>query len=218
MAARYPCLREAPEGRAALSHVGTNFLSDASDLDMKSISCVRVLNQDAGTKSGAPGFFAIAKGEKPKEIKMKKFLIPIIASAALVVPTLAHAQIIKNSNEAEAGGAVVGGTAGGVTGAVVGGLIFGPIGAAIGGFTGATIGASAGVEASSVDYVRLHPTDPVVIDGQIDVGYAVPEAIVIHPIEGDAAHGYFYTQDRVYFVDLSNRTVVYSPGVVVAAE
>lgn len=150
---------------------------------------------------------------------MKKFLIPIIASAALVVPTVAHAQIIKSEPQAEAaGGAVVGGTAGGVTGAVVGGLIFGPIGAAIGGFAGATIGAGAGIEATSVDYVRLHPTDPVVLDGEIDVGYAVPEAIVVHPIEGDPAHGYFYTNDRVYFVDLSNRAVVYSPGIVVAAE
>ena len=150
---------------------------------------------------------------------MKKILIPIIASAALVVPTLAHAQIIKSEPQAEAaGGAVVGGTAGGVTGAVVGGLIFGPIGAAIGGFAGATIGAGAGIEATSVEYVRLHPTDPVVLEGEIDVGYAVPEAIVIHPIEGDATHGYFYTNDRVYFVDLSNRAVVYSPGLVVAAE
>jgi hypothetical protein len=150
---------------------------------------------------------------------MKKFLIPIITSAALVVPTVAHAQIIKSEPQAEAaGGAIAGGTAGGVTGAVVGGLIFGPLGAAIGGFAGATIGAEAGVQASSVDYVRLHPTDPVVIEGDIDVGYAVPEAIVIHPIEGDPAYGYFYTNDRVYFVDLSNRAVVYSPGIVVAAE
>ena len=150
---------------------------------------------------------------------MKKFLIPIIASAALIAPTVAHAQIIKSEPAAQATeGAVVGGTAGGVTGAVVGGLIFGPIGAAIGGFAGATIGAEAGVQATSVDYVRMHPTDPVVIDGAIDVGYAVPEAIVIHPIEGDPTYGYFYTNDRVYFVDLSNRAVVYSPGIVVAAE
>lgn len=150
---------------------------------------------------------------------MKKFLIPIIASAALVVPTVAHAQIIKSQPEAEAaGGAIAGGTAGGVTGAVVGGLIFGPLGAAIGGFAGATVGAGAGIEASSVDYVRLNPTDPVVLEGEIDVGYAVPEAIVVNPIEGDPTYGYFYTQDRVYFVDLSNRAVVYSPGIVVAAE
>lgn len=149
---------------------------------------------------------------------MKKLLVAIAASGVLLAPTIANAQIIKDANEAEAGGAVVGGTAGAATGAIVGGLIFGPLGAAIGGFTGATIGASAGVEASSVEYVRLNPTEPVVIEGEIDVGFVVPEDIVIHEIEGDDKYGYFYTNDRVYFVDLSNRTVVYSPGVVVAAE
>lgn len=149
---------------------------------------------------------------------MKKLFIALMASTLVLAPAISQAQIIKDANEAQAGGAVVGGTAGATTGAIVGGLIFGPIGAAIGGFAGATIGAGAGIEATSVDYVRMHPTDPVVIDGAIDVGYAVPEAIVIHPIEGDATHGYFYTNDRVYFVDLGNRTVVYSPGIVYAAE
>ena len=145
---------------------------------------------------------------------MKKFLMSVAAVALLGVPALAYAQ---SDTEAEAG-AVVGGTAGGATGAVVGGLVFGPIGAVIGGFTGATIGASAGVEASSVEYVRLNPTDPVVIEGDIDVGFVVPAEIEVHTIEGDDTHGYFYTNDRVYFVNLSDRTVVYSPGVVVAAE
>jgi hypothetical protein len=146
---------------------------------------------------------------------MKKLLICVSTIALLGAPAISYAQ----STDADAdAGAVVGGTAGGATGAVVGGLIFGPIGAVIGGFTGATIGASAGVEASSVEYVRLNPTEPVVIEGDIDVGFAVPAEIELHTIEGDETHGYFYTEDRVYFVNLSDRTVVYSPGVVVAAE
>lgn len=151
---------------------------------------------------------------------MRKIVIGLLASAALIVPSIAMAQdvVVVDSNEKAAGGAVVGGTAGGATGAIVGGLIFGPIGAAIGGFTGATIGAQAGVEAADVDYVRMNPTEPVLIEGEIDVGYAVPEAIVVHPIEGNANVGYFYTNDRVYFVDLSNRAVLYSPGVVVAVQ
>ena len=74
------------------------------------------------------------------------------------------------------------------------------------------------MEATSVDYARLHPTDPVIIGGDLDVGYVVPSTVVIHPIEGDPAYGYFYTQDRVWFVDLSNNTIVYSPGTVVAAQ
>jgi hypothetical protein len=143
---------------------------------------------------------------------MKKLLLNVVVIALLGGSGIAAAQ----STNAESG-AVVGGTAGGATGAVVGGLMFGPIGAVIGGFTGATIGASAGVQASSVEYVRLNPTEPVVIDGQIDVGYAVPAEIEIHTIQDDPAYGYFYTNDRVYFVNLSDRTVVYSPGVVVAA-
>lgn len=146
---------------------------------------------------------------------MKKIVFSAIAVALFGMPTAAQAQIIKSDTEANA---AVGGATGGVTGAVVGGLVFGPIGAAIGGFTGATIGAAGGVEASSVDYVRLNPTDPVVIDGSVDVGYVVPDEVELHVIEGDTTHGYFYTNDRVYFVDLANRTVVYSPGTVVAVE
>jgi hypothetical protein len=146
---------------------------------------------------------------------MKKLLMGVAALALLGAPTIANAQ--STDSDADAG-AVVGGTAGGATGAVVGGLIFGPIGAVIGSFAGATIGASAGVEATSVEYVRLNPTEPVVIEGDIDVGFVVPNEIEIHPIEGDATFGYFYTNDRVYFVNLGDRSVVYSPGVVVAAE
>ncbi|HEY8575639.1 MAG TPA: DUF1236 domain-containing protein [Devosia sp.] len=146
---------------------------------------------------------------------MKKLVLAITTAALLGAPTAAFAQ--SSNSDAEAG-AVAGGSAGGAAGAVVGGLIFGPIGAVIGGFTGATIGASAGVEEASVEYVRMNPTEPVMIEGDIDVGYAVPTEIEIHPIEGDETHGYFYTNDRVYFVNLSDRTVVYSPGVVVAGE
>ena len=145
---------------------------------------------------------------------MKKLLICVSTIALLGAP-MAFAQTADTDAEA---GAVVGGTAGGATGAVVGGLIFGPIGAVIGGFTGATIGASAGVEASSVEYVRLNPTEPVVIEGDLDVGFVVPAEVELHTIEGDETHGYFYTNDRVYFVNMTDRTVVYSPGVVVAAE
>lgn len=146
---------------------------------------------------------------------MNKFFVSSVTVMALLLPVAGHAQIIKSDVEANA---AVGGAAGGATGAVVGGLVFGPIGAVIGGFTGATIGAAGGVEATSVEYVRLNPTEPVMIDNTIEVGYVVPAEIVLHPIEGDATHGYFYTNDRVYFVDLSNRAVVYSPGIVVAAE
>lgn len=112
-------------------------------------------------------------------------------------------------------GAAVGGTAGGVTGAVTGGLIFGPIGAIIGGFTGAVIGSQA-LSDDAVEYVRVHPTEPVVVEGSVDVGYVVPDTVELHVVESDPDYGYFYTNDRVFFVKLSDRTVVYSPGTVVA--
>jgi hypothetical protein len=138
---------------------------------------------------------------------MKKLLL---ASTAILA--LSAAPVMAQSDASVA----VGGTAGGVSGAVAGGLIFGPIGAIIGGFTGAVIGAEV-VSDASVEFVRMHPTEPVLIEGELEVGYVIPEDVTIHVIEGDADHGYFYTNDRVYFVDLDNRTVVYSPGVVVAA-
>jgi len=146
---------------------------------------------------------------------MKKLLLASVAIVALTAANPAFAQIIKNDTEA---GAAVGGTTGGVGGAIAGGLIFGPIGAVIGGFAGAVIGAEAGVEASTVEYARLHPVEPIIVEGDITVGYQVPERIELQRVEGDDKYGYFYTQDRVYFVDLSDRTVVYSPGTVVATK
>lgn len=144
-----------------------------------------------------------------------KTTIATVIAATLLSLSPAHAQVIEGNADANA---AAGGAAGGATGAVVGGLTFGPIGAVIGGFAGAAIGAAGGVEATSVEYVRLNPTEPVVIEGDLEVGYVVPEDVTLHVIEGDASHGYFYTNDRAYFVDMNNRTVVYSPGTVVAAE
>ncbi len=79
-------------------------------------------------------------------------------------------------------------------------------------------GCSSLVSDASVEYARLHPTEPVVIEGNIDAGYVVPDTVELHVIEGDPDHAYFYTNDRVYFVELKGRTVVYSPGTVVAVK
>lgn len=138
---------------------------------------------------------------------MKKILV-----ASLAILALGAAPVLAQDSD----GAAVGGAAGGITGAIAGGLIFGPIGVAIGGFTGAVIGAEV-VSDADIEYVRVHPTQPVAIEGDVDVGFVVPAEITLHPIEGEDAYGYFYTNDRVYFVDLETRAVVYSPGVVVAA-
>lgn len=141
---------------------------------------------------------------------MKTRIFSLLLVSGTMLGLLA-APVMAQSDAEKAAGGVTGSIAGGITG----GLIFGPIGAVIGGFTGAVIGSEA-VDDNAVEYVRLHPTEPVVIDGTIDVGYVVPDDIELHVIEGDDAHGYFFTNDRVYFVDLGTRAVVYSPGTVVA--
>jgi hypothetical protein len=139
---------------------------------------------------------------------MKKLIL-----ASLAILTLGSGTAFAQSDA----GAAVGGTAGGVSGAIAGGLMFGPLGAVIGGFTGAVIGASV-VSDASIEYARLNPSEPVIIEGNIDVGYVVPDTIELHAIDGDPDHAYFYTNDRLYFVELKGRTVVYSPGIVVAAQ
>lgn len=141
---------------------------------------------------------------------MHKILVASVAVLALAVsPALA-----QDNDDDEA---IVGGAAGGITGSIAGGIVFGPIGAIIGGFTGAVIGSSV-VSDASVDYARLNPVEPVAIEGDIDIGYVVPDQIEVAVVAEDPDYGYFYTEDRLWFVELDTRTVVYSPGVVVAAE
>src|SRR3954467_9912263 len=129
-------------------------------------------------------------------MKTKLILASVAALSLASVPALAQDASTK---------AAAGATTGGVAGAITGGLIFGPIGPVIGRLTGASIGAQAGISSSSIEYVRLHPTEPVVIEGNIDGGVAVPKTVVVHKIDGDPDHGYFYTKDRVYIVDLTSQ-------------
>ncbi|MGB3336308.1 MAG: DUF1236 domain-containing protein [Devosia sp.] len=149
---------------------------------------------------------------------MKKILLASVAALSLVaaVPAFAQDKVVgvESNSNAEAG-AVIGATGGGTTGAVIGGFLGGPIGAIIGGFAGATIGAEAGVATSSIDYVANNPVEPIYIDASTDIGFVVPAEVTIYPIEGDAAYGYIYANDRVWIVDLETRALVQSPGYLV---
>ena len=146
---------------------------------------------------------------------MKKLLLASMAALSLAAfPAFAQDQVVGTQPDAEAG-AVIGATGGGTTGAVIGGLLGGPIGAVIGGFAGATIGAEAGIATSSVEYVSTHPVEPIYLDGSLDVGFVVPAEVNVYPIEGDAAYGYIYANDRVWIVDLETRAAVLSPGYLV---
>jgi hypothetical protein len=138
---------------------------------------------------------------------MRKILLASVAILALgaAAPSLAQ----------EKAGAVVGGTAGAVTGGTIGFFLGGPVGAVIGGFTGAAIGGAAGVSAASIDYAANNPLDPVYVDATIDVGYRVPDDIVIAEVPDDPKYGYIYANNRVYIVDLESREVVHSPGYLV---
>lgn len=141
---------------------------------------------------------------------MRKILLASVAVLGLGVATTGSS--FAQSNNSEAAGAVVGGTAGAVTGGTIGFFLGGPVGAVIGGFTGATIGGAAGVSASSVDYASNNPVDTVIIDGNLDVGYIVPDDIVIAEVPDDPAYGYIYANNRVYIVDRDTRAIVQSPG------
>lgn len=145
---------------------------------------------------------------------MKKTLLASVAliSLGLSVPAFAQDAGVVNSEA----GATIGATGGAAGGATLGFLAGGPIGAVIGGFAGAVIGAEAGIETSTIEYAGNHPVEPVMIEGSLDVGAAVPSGVTIYPVENDPAHGYFYANDRVWIVDLSNNTLVYSPGYVVS--
>jgi hypothetical protein len=142
---------------------------------------------------------------------MRKILLAGVAVLSLgaALPA-AYAQ--EQLDKQEKAGAVVGGTAGAVTGGTIGFFLGGPIGAVIGGFAGATIGGAAGVSASSVDYAATNPVDTVILEGDIDVGYVVPEDVVIAEVPDDPKYGYIYANNRVYIVDRDNREVVHSPG------
>ena len=116
----------------------------------------------------------------------------------------------STNNNVDAGVAV-GGTAGAVTGAIVGG----PVGAVIGGFAGAMLGTAAAVPEPAVQYVVANPVEPVVIDGGVSEGMALPESVALTPIPDYPDYSYVYVDGRPVLVKASSREVVYSPGYVV---
>ncbi len=123
---------------------------------------------------------------------MKKLIL-----ATLAVFTLSSGTVLAQSDA----GAAVGGTAGGVSGAIAGGLIFGPIGAVIGGFTGAVIGASA-----SCRYLHRVCAPQPDRTGHHRRRYRRRLCGARHYRAARdrwrSDHAYFYTNDRLYFVEL----------------
>lgn len=144
---------------------------------------------------------------------MKKLLLASVAMLSLAAAVPTFAQEVTTDADANA---AVGAAGAGAGGAALGFVLGGPIGAVVGGFAGAVIGAEAGVAASTIEFAGNNPVEPIYIDGGLDVGVVVPETVTIYPVEGDPQYGYIYANDRVWIVNLADRTLVQSPGYLVA--
>ncbi len=65
------------------------------------------------------------------------------------------------------------------------------------------------VSQSSADYAIANPVDPVTVEGDVVVGYVLPDDTVISTLPDDQFYGYVYINDRPALVDTSTRTVVW---------
>lgn len=68
------------------------------------------------------------------------------------------------------------------------------------------------VAPQTVTYVEANPLDPVVIDGGVTVGAAVPAGVQLVEIPDDPAYAYVYTDTGPVLVNKSSRTVVWVRG------
>jgi hypothetical protein len=59
------------------------------------------------------------------------------------------------------------------------------------------------------DYVIAHPSDPVVIDGDVAVGTVVPEDVELVPIPDSPDYGYVYVDKKPIIVSTKDRKVIY---------
>ncbi|RCW87928.1 DUF1236 domain-containing protein [Phyllobacterium bourgognense] len=59
------------------------------------------------------------------------------------------------------------------------------------------------------EYVIAHPTDPVVIEGDVAIGTAVPEDVKLVPIPDNPDYGYIYVDKQPVIVTMKDRKVVY---------
>ena len=59
------------------------------------------------------------------------------------------------------------------------------------------------------EYVIAHPTDPVVIKGDVALGTAVPEDVTLVPIPDSPDYGYVYVDKQPVIVSMKDRKIVY---------
>jgi uncharacterized protein DUF1236 len=59
------------------------------------------------------------------------------------------------------------------------------------------------------EYVIAHPTDPVIVEGDVAIGTAVPEDVKLVPIPDSPDYGYIYVDKQPVIVTMKDRKVVY---------
>ena len=59
------------------------------------------------------------------------------------------------------------------------------------------------------DYVIAHPSDPIVIEGDVAVGTPIPEDIELVPIPDSPDYAYVYVDKQPIIVSRKDRKVVY---------
>ncbi len=59
------------------------------------------------------------------------------------------------------------------------------------------------------EYVIAHPTDPVITEGDVAIGTAVPEDVKLVPIPDSPDYGYVYVDKQPVIVSMKDRKIVY---------
>lgn len=65
------------------------------------------------------------------------------------------------------------------------------------------------VNQASADFAIANPVDPISAEGDVVVGYVLPDNTVISTVPDDQVYGYVYIDGRPALVDTSTRTVVW---------
>ncbi len=106
------------------------------------------------------------------------------------------------------GGNAGGALSGAATGAAVGAVVGGPVGAAVGGAVGGITGAAIDPPQEVRTYVTQNQVEPATVQGQVQVGTGLPQAVVLHRVP-DYQYEYTYVNGQPVLVDPSTRQIVY---------
>lgn len=127
---------------------------------------------------------------------MRNALFATVAAAALAFPAAAFAQ----------SSGTVGGAAGG---AAAGAVVGGPVGAAVGGVAGAAAGTVLDPPPAEVKTYVVHEDTPsVTVEGDVAVGYVVPDTVELHTVPRYEKYRYTVINKHRVIVDPQTRKVI----------